>query len=225
MCGLQIWLCLFMFWPIALKQLNSLTSIDTFSSLGGWEFTGSIPHSGRDFYVCIFSFVVVFLHFVHLKFCNSFCNVILFTMLNILKNWWPILRVSRYRLIIFNGCREVGTPQWTMPTIADHLVAFYQNAWHSLSPAHRGRYHTFILTYRENAWNEVRCSDICRKACYVKHACACNQWYTKDLVFGLAQMTLHVMMYRKFQHLPDIMSYQMVRQTIWWCVNNLACLI
>jgi len=33
-CGSEIWLCLFMFRPILLKQLNSWTTIDTFSWLG-----------------------------------------------------------------------------------------------------------------------------------------------------------------------------------------------
>jgi len=33
------WLCLFMFRPITLKELNSLISIDTFSCLGGQEVT------------------------------------------------------------------------------------------------------------------------------------------------------------------------------------------
>jgi len=34
---LQIWPCLFMVGPITLNQLKSLTSIDTFSCLGGRE--------------------------------------------------------------------------------------------------------------------------------------------------------------------------------------------
>ena len=60
MCGPHIRLCLFTFRPIALKQLNSLTTFDTFSSLGVPEVThptgvrdvpGSIPGSGKDFYV------------------------------------------------------------------------------------------------------------------------------------------------------------------------------
>jgi len=55
MCGSQIWLCLFMFQPITLKQLNSLTLIDKFSCLGARAVTlqtserevpGSIPGSG-----------------------------------------------------------------------------------------------------------------------------------------------------------------------------------
>ena len=63
MCGLQIRLCLITFPPIASKQLNSLTTIDTLSWLGGavvthslWmqEVTGTIPGSGKGFYVWFF---------------------------------------------------------------------------------------------------------------------------------------------------------------------------
>jgi len=58
MSGPQIRLCLFMFRPIASKQLNSLLTINTFSWLGGavvtcplWvqEAPGSIPGSGKGF--------------------------------------------------------------------------------------------------------------------------------------------------------------------------------
>jgi len=56
-------LCLFMFWLIALKPSNSLTSIDTFSCLSGLEVMhqngvqevpSSITGTGKLFYVCIF---------------------------------------------------------------------------------------------------------------------------------------------------------------------------
>ena len=66
--GPQNRFCLFMFRPIALKQLNSLTTIDTFSWLGGPKVTqlaavrmvpGSIPGYGMDFLCLIFCFVVV----------------------------------------------------------------------------------------------------------------------------------------------------------------------
>jgi len=108
MCGPQIRLCLFTFRPIASKQLNSLTTIDTLSWLGGamvthplWvqEVPGSIPGSGKGFYVWFFCFVVdVFLFFVqkHIichKICNSFCNSNFLSILNILQDFWPILRV------------------------------------------------------------------------------------------------------------------------------------
>jgi len=70
MSGPQMLLCLFTFRPIASKKLNSLTTIDALSWLGGavvthtlWvqEVPGSIPSSDKDFYVWFFCFVVVVL--------------------------------------------------------------------------------------------------------------------------------------------------------------------
>jgi len=102
MCGPQIRLCLFTFRPIASQQLNSLTTINTISWLGGAEIThpvcvrevpGSIPGSGKGFYVLLF---VLFLYcccclskntlFVT-KFCNFFCNFF-FSILNVLQDVW-----------------------------------------------------------------------------------------------------------------------------------------
>jgi len=75
MSGPQIRLCLFTFRPIALKESNSLLTIDILSWLGDvvvthplrvQEVPGSIPGSGKGFYVLFFCFVVVvFLLFVH----------------------------------------------------------------------------------------------------------------------------------------------------------------
>jgi len=68
MCGPQIPLCLFTFQPIASKQLNSLTTIDIHSWLGGavvthplWmqEVPGSISGSGTGFYVSFFVLLLV----------------------------------------------------------------------------------------------------------------------------------------------------------------------
>jgi len=107
MCGPQIRLCLFTFRPIASKQLNSFTAIDTLSWLGGavvthplWvrEAPGSIP--GKGFYVWfLFCFVVVvFLLFVqkHIichRILQLICNANLFSILNILQDVWTIIRV------------------------------------------------------------------------------------------------------------------------------------
>jgi len=64
-CGPQIRLCLFMFRPISLKQLNSWTTVDTFSWLGGPEVTYptavqevpvSIPGYGKGFDVWFYLF-------------------------------------------------------------------------------------------------------------------------------------------------------------------------
>jgi len=81
MCGPQIRLCLFTFWLIASKQLNSLTTIYSFSWLGCAEIPGSISGSGKVFmfvFVCLF-FCFHFLSkntLIVTKNCNSFCNVI-----------------------------------------------------------------------------------------------------------------------------------------------------
>ena len=74
MSGPQNRLCSFTFRPIALEQLNSLTTLDTRSWLGGagvthplWvqEVPVSIPVSGKGFLCLNFWFVVVvFLLFV-----------------------------------------------------------------------------------------------------------------------------------------------------------------
>jgi len=100
MSGPQIWLCLFTFRPIASKQLNGLTSIDTVSLLGGavvthplWvqEVPGSIPGSGKGFYVSFFALLLLWFYFFVkntfvTKVCNSFYNVNLFSILNILQD-------------------------------------------------------------------------------------------------------------------------------------------
>jgi len=73
MSGLQIWLCLFTFRPIASKQLNGLTTMDTLRWLGGavlthplWvqEVPGSIPGSGKGFYVWFVLLLLCFYFFV-----------------------------------------------------------------------------------------------------------------------------------------------------------------
>jgi len=105
MCGPQIRLCLFTFWPIASKQFNSSTTID--SGLGGavvthplcvQEVPGSIPGFDKGFYVWVFVLFFICFYFLSknsfvTKFCNSFGNVYLFSILNILQDLWPIIRV------------------------------------------------------------------------------------------------------------------------------------
>jgi len=72
MSGPQIWLCLFTIRPIASKKLNDLTTIDTLSWLGGavvthplWvqEVPGSIPSSGKLFYVWLFVLLLLCFYF------------------------------------------------------------------------------------------------------------------------------------------------------------------
>jgi len=64
------------------------------------EFPGSITGSGKNFYVCSFCFVVVFIfllskNIIIIKFCNSFCNGNSFSIRHILQffclnecPWW-----------------------------------------------------------------------------------------------------------------------------------------
>jgi len=108
MSGPQILLCLFTFRPIASKKLNSLTTINAFSWLGGavvthpllvQEVPGSIPSSGKGFYVWFFVLLLFcFYFFVKnplcvTKVCKSFYNFNLFSILKILQDLWPIIRV------------------------------------------------------------------------------------------------------------------------------------
>ena len=107
------WLC-FLFRPITLKLLNSLTSTDTFSWLGGVETSDcGARHPGLNsrlwqvllcliFFICFYFFWLN--NYFVMIFCISFCNVNLFSILNILLNLWAITGVSRYRPSIFIYC-------------------------------------------------------------------------------------------------------------------------
>ena len=104
MCGPHIRLCLFTFRSIASKHLNSLSTIDTFSWLGGAVVTHQrsrvqFPAPARvfmfDFFVLLllcFYFLSKTTFFVTI-FCDFFCNVSLFRILNILPDLRPIMRV------------------------------------------------------------------------------------------------------------------------------------
>jgi len=89
-CGLQTWLCLFIFRQITLKQFNSLPSIDNFSCLGGRAVTHHTITfvSCNNIYACSFVLLWFYLFVVNtlfvIKFKNSFCNVHAFSLLNIL---------------------------------------------------------------------------------------------------------------------------------------------
>ena len=90
-------------------KYNGLQSIRLVGSIGGLEVTHQavvpeVPGSIPDSYSCFFVVVVVcFLfgpkNFSH-EISHSFCNVILFSILNILQNLLPItfcIRLRRYR--------------------------------------------------------------------------------------------------------------------------------
>ena len=102
---LQIWLCLFTCRPIASKQLNCLTTINSPSLFGGavvthphWvpDVPGSIPASGKDFFIWFFVFLLLCLYFLSknsifvTKCCDSFWNN------DILQDLWPIIRVYEF---------------------------------------------------------------------------------------------------------------------------------
>jgi len=110
MCCPQIWLCLFTFWPIASKQLNSLTLLTRWCS-GNASAVVAILRFPTPVRVLMFDiFVLVLLCFYLLSkntlfvttFCNSHCNVYLLSILNISQYLWPIIRVFRYKPSIFN---------------------------------------------------------------------------------------------------------------------------
>jgi len=128
MSGPQIWLCLLTFRPIASKQLNGLTTIDILSWLGGAVVTHPlwVQEVPQGFLCLIFCIVVVvFLLFLSkntlfiAKYCNSFYNVNFFSILNVLQDLWPIIRVKRYRPSIFNMAQnkmlKITPTRWQSP--------------------------------------------------------------------------------------------------------------
>ena len=76
MSGPQTWPCLFTFRPIAPKQLNGLTTIDSLCWLGGAVVTrplwvlkvpGSIPGSGKGFNVWFFVLLLLLSFYFFVK--------------------------------------------------------------------------------------------------------------------------------------------------------------
>ena len=138
MCGPQIRLCLFTFRPIASKELNSLTTINTFSWLCGelvthplWvqEDPGSIP--AKDFYDWFFVLLLCF-YFLSkttlfvTTFCNSFCNVNLFSIHNILQDLWLIMRVWRYRPNIFKQVHFYTGQTKAPKEVSQHSIIYQE---------------------------------------------------------------------------------------------------
>jgi len=98
------------------KTVSGLTTIVTLSWLGGavaiyplWvrKVPGTISVPGKGFYVWFFVLLCVYFCLSQntlfvTKFCNFFFNINLFSILNILPDLWPIIRVKLYRPSIFN---------------------------------------------------------------------------------------------------------------------------
>ena len=67
---------------------------------------------------CVFTFLSKNTLFIA-KYCNSFYNVNLFSILNVLQDLWPIIRVKRYRPSIFKTGFEV---HWSLVSWLSHLI-------------------------------------------------------------------------------------------------------
>ena len=77
------------------------------------------------------------------------------------------------------------------------------------------------LTYRQNAWNDIQCSNKCGKACYVKtlHVSIANGT-NKIQSFDWPKWHCALRRYIISHHLLDKTSFQMVQQMICRYVNN-----
>jgi len=121
-CGLRIWLCLFMFPLIMLKQLHSLTSIETLSCLVGVVVTlqTEVRKSSRVRFLALarifmFAFLVccccvfTFLSKKHYWSWNfAIPNEIFIHLVNFTYcKMCDFIRVSRYRPSIFNETLNV----------------------------------------------------------------------------------------------------------------------
>jgi len=97
----------FTFRPIASKQLNSLTKTDNLSWLHWWCLgnasawlqswgPGFKSRLRQGFYVCLFFVLLLLCFYLFVQkhiICHKMFNVNLFSKLNILQDWWPIIRV------------------------------------------------------------------------------------------------------------------------------------
>jgi len=119
MSGPQIWLCLFTFRPYCVETVKWL-DYNRYSQLTRWcsgnasalgaRRSGFNPRLRQGFLCliflycccCVFTFLSKNTLFIGI-YCNSFYNVILFSILNVLQDLWPIIRVKRYRPSIFNS--------------------------------------------------------------------------------------------------------------------------
>ena len=73
---------------------------------------------------CVSTFFVQNTLFIA-QFCNSFYNVILFSILNILQDLWPIIRVERYRPSIFKHVWHFKGLTWVILRTGRTTVFLY----------------------------------------------------------------------------------------------------
>ena len=89
------------------------------------EVPGSIPGSGKGFYVWIFVLLLLCFYFFCqntsfvTKVCNSCYNVNLFSILNMLQDLWPAIRVYRYRPSIFKILIIPFNKKWSITLTMD----------------------------------------------------------------------------------------------------------
>ena len=155
-CGPQIRICVFTLRIIASKQLNSLSTIETASWLGGavvthpllgQEVLNLIPVSGKGFYVWLFCSVVadfsLFVkkeqHLLFTKCFNFFCYANFFSILNILQDLWPNQRAKRYRPSIFKRRNDIWVRNYCLNSLgimATNLLlkVYTRSAYYRISP-------------------------------------------------------------------------------------------
>ena len=92
MSGPKIWLCLFTFRPIALKKFKRPRV----------QFPAPARVFMFDLFLCFYFFCKKNNTLFVTKVYNSFYNFNLFSIIKILQDLWPIIRVWRYRPSIFN---------------------------------------------------------------------------------------------------------------------------
>ena len=122
-------------------QIKDATiSMHMLSCLGGQKVTlqtaaRKVPGSYPGGFLCWFLFCCCcycfYFYFLgqniidYITFCNSFCNVSSFNILNIRQHSWPIIMESRYRPSIFNV--HTSLTAWSIITV--HLYCFCEVKW------------------------------------------------------------------------------------------------
>jgi len=121
----KTWHCLDRIVYIYIETVKRLDLIDTFSYVGGLEVRrqtglrevpGSISLLWQEF-LCLLFLLLLLCLFVQrtlfiMKVCNSFSNINLLCILNILKKPWHMIRVSRCRPSIFKADPQTLDTNW-----------------------------------------------------------------------------------------------------------------